>query len=164
MSVVRDLAATWRAPVATQRRRIATATEPTALAVLMGACALIFVAQWPRLARDAYLAPEVPLDARIGGALLGWIFIVPLVFYLVAAITCGAARLFGGGRRGLAHRVALFWALFASVPAWLFQGLVAGLVGPGAGLTLAGLVVVAAFLGFWGAGLVAAERRTGVAA
>ena len=164
MSIVRDLAATWRAPVATMRRRIARATEPTALATLMGASALIFVAQWPRLAREAYVAPEVPLDARIGGALFGWIFIVPPAFYLIAAITCGAAKLLGGGRSGLSHRVALFWALFASVPAWLFQGLAAGIAGPGPALTLAGAVILAAFLGFWGAGLVAAERGQGAPA
>ena len=164
VSLVPDLAATWRSPATAMRRRIAEATEPGALASLMGASALIFVAQWPRLAREAYLAPEVPLDARIGGALLGWIFIVPLALYVVAAITCGIARLAGGGRNGLAHRTALFWALFASVPAWLLSGLVAGLVGQGAAMALTGALALGTFVVFWVVGLIQAERTGEVAA
>ena len=34
------------------------------------ACALLFVAQWPVHARAAFYDPAMPLEARLGGALL----------------------------------------------------------------------------------------------
>jgi hypothetical protein len=42
--------------------------EDRALAMLIAACLVIFVAQWPRLSREAYLAPDggPPLEAVHG--------------------------------------------------------------------------------------------------
>ena len=157
MSATLDIFRSYRAPLRVARRRIAGGPrEDKALATLMAACLLIFVAQWPALAREG-----IPLDARIGGALLAWIFVVPLVAYVLALLTQGAARLFGGGRDGRAHRMALFWALLAATPAWLLFGLVRGLIGPGAAEAVTGAVAFGVFLLFWAAGLIAAERRGG---
>ena len=61
--------------------------EGRALATLIGACLLIFVAQWPGLARAAYVDPAIPLDARMGGALLGTLFLLPPIAYAVAALS-----------------------------------------------------------------------------
>ena len=54
-----------------------------------------------------------------------------------------------------ASRMALFWALVAASPLWLLNGLVAGMIGPGAALGIVGALAAAAFLWFWGAGIAA---------
>ncbi|MGI1661728.1 YIP1 family protein [Palleronia sp. KMU-117] len=154
MSVTRDIARTYRAPREVLRRRVAGAPrEDRALAVVMAGCVLMFVAQWPLLSRLAFEDPSVALDMRLGGALLGWVFIAPLALYLLAAAVHGVLRLFGGRANWYEARMALFWALLASTPLWLLNGLVAGFIGPGAGQTIVGGLALLAFLGFWGAGL-----------
>ena len=112
------------------RRKLAGgAREDRALATLFGACLLIFVAQWPGLSRAAHLEPEIPLDARLGGALMAWLFIAPLAAYVIAAVSHAVARLLGGRGSWFGARLALFWALLAASPLWLLNGLVAGLIG-----------------------------------
>jgi len=39
--------------------------EDRALATLLGACVILFIAQWPFHARAAYLDPSIPLEARL---------------------------------------------------------------------------------------------------
>jgi hypothetical protein len=164
MSVTRDIARTYRAPREVLRRRVAGAPrEDRALAIVMAACALMFVSQWPGLSRLAFEDPSVPLDMRLGGALLGWVFIAPLALYLLAAVVHAIARLFGGRASWYEARMALFWALLASSPLWLLNGLVAGFIGPGPELTLVGLAALLAFLVFWGAGLWEVETGRGTA-
>ncbi len=159
MAVSTDIGRSWRGPGTALRRQLAAgATEGRALAFLMAACGLIFVAQWPRLSREAHLDPSVPLEARIAGALQGIVFILPLAMYGLAALSHLLARLFGGTGTWFAARLALFWSLLAAAPLFLLHGLVAGFVGPGPALDLTGLVVLAAFLGHWALALAAAER------
>lgn len=153
MSVTDDILRSYRAPREVLRRRIAGAGEDRALALLMAACLVMFVAQWPYLARLAFEDRSVPLEARLAGALMGWLFIVPLAAYAVAAVTCVLARLAGSPITGFGARMALFWALLAASPLWLLNGLVAGLVGPGPALTMAASAAGLAFLVIWGAGL-----------
>jgi hypothetical protein len=157
--ITRDIARTYRAPRQVLREKLAAGPrEERALATLLGACFLVFVSQWPALSRQAWLDPEVPLDARLGGALMGWLFIAPMAAYVMAAATHVAARLIGGRGSWFGARLALFWALLAASPLWLLNGLVAGFIGPGPALNLVGLAAVTAFLVFWGAGLWEAER------
>jgi hypothetical protein len=157
--ITRDIARTYRAPRQVLREKLAAGPrEERALATLMGACFLVFVSQWPALSRQAWLDPEVPLDARLGGALMGWLFIAPMAAYVMAAATHVAARLIGGRGSWFGARLALFWALLAASPLWLLNGLVAGFIGPGPALNLVGLAAVTAFLVFWGARLWEAER------
>ena len=164
MSITRDIARTYRAPREVLRRRVAgPPREDRALAIVMAACALMCVSQWPLQSRLAFEDPTVPLDMRLGGALLGWVFIAPLALYLLAAVVHALARLFGGRASWYEARMALFWALLAATPLWLLNGLVAGFVGPGPGLTLVGLAALAAFLLFWGAGLWEVETGRGTA-
>lgn len=159
MPVTTDIVKTYRAPRQVIRRHLAAGVrEDRALAFLMAACALIFVAQWPRLARQAYLTPEVPLEALIGAALLGWLFLAPLFLYLLGAASHLVARLFGGRGSFYAARLALFWSLLAVSPLMLLQGLVAGFIGPGPALTLVGYGVLLIFLVLWGLALHEAER------
>ncbi|WP_126978586.1 YIP1 family protein [Frigidibacter oleivorans] len=158
MPVTTDILASWRRPRAVMRRHLAAGVrEDRALGYLMLAMGVIFVAQWPRLSREAFFAPEVPFEARLSGALLAIVFLAPLFFYALAAVAHLAARAAGGRGSFFGARMALFWALLAVSPAMLLQGLVAGFIGPGPAQTVVGLAVLAAFLMIWGAGLWAAE-------
>lgn len=164
MSLVRDIIRTYRAPREVQQDRMSgPAREDRALAVLMGACVMIFIAQWPRLSREAFLDPSIGFDARLAGALFGWLMVMPLVFYALAMIVQLLMRLRGVKGMGFASRMALFWALLASTPLWLLTGLAAGFSGQGAGLTIVGIAALGAFIIFWMAGVsvILAQRSEG---
>lgn len=160
MSVTQDILASYRNPGAVVRRRLADGVrEDRALVIVMLGCVLMFVAQWPRLARDSFVDGG-DLQMRLGGALLGLVFIAPLLLYVLAAGVHLLARLFGGAGSGYATRYALFWALLASSPLVLLHGLVAGFVGPGVGLTCVGVVWLIAFVVFLVSGLRSAHRAS----
>lgn len=172
MPVVPDILASWRRPRAVIARKLAAGVrEDRAIATLMGACGLIFVAQWPGLAREAHLtrlaaeAAGTPLDqvptlqALMGARLLALVFIAPLVFYALALLSHGVARLFGGRGSGYGARLALFWALFCTTPAMLLQGLVGGFLGAGPAATVVGLGVLALFVYLWINMLIEAEKN-----
>ena len=149
----------WTRPRAVIRARLGQGPrEDRALAVLMAACGLIFVAQWPVHARAAHLDPSMPLDARLGGALLGSLFLLPLLAYGFAGLSHLVARGFGGKGQGFGARLALFWALLAVAPVMLLQGLVAGLIGPSPGLIVVQLVAGFGFLWIWLSMLVEVHR------
>ena len=158
MSILRDIAATYRGPAAVLRRRLrAGEREDRALAVLMAGCGLLFVAQWPRLARESYVT-GAELDMLMGGSLMALIFILPLLLYIVAAVGHLIARPFGGQGGYHATRMALFWALLAVAPAFLLNGLMEGFVGPGPQTAVTGILALCVFLWFWLAGVIAVER------
>lgn len=160
MAVSTEILRSWRGPGAATRRQLqAGVGEARALAYLMAACALIFVAQWPRLSREAYLNREVPLEALLAGALQGIVIYLPLLLYGVAALSHLLARLLGGRGSWLGARLALFWTLLASTPLFLLHGLVAGFLGPGPALNAVGLLLITGFLGHWLLALIGAEAR-----
>ncbi len=157
MAAARDIVATYRGPGAVMRRLLAMGQrEDRALVILMAGCTVMFIAQWPRLARQAYMTGE-ELNPLLGGALLAWAFIAPLMLYAIALITHWIARLAGGRGTGFGARMALFWALLAASPLVLLHGLVAGFIGPGPALTAVGAVWLVAFALFWAIGLREAE-------
>lgn len=156
MSVSHDIVRTYFAPREVQARRMAAQREDRAIAVLMASCVLIFVAQWPRLSRETHLDGG-DLQMQMGATLFAWVFVMPLALYALAALTHIVARVFGGHGTWFRARMALFWALLAATPMWLFHGLVAGFVGPGPALSCVGLLALGAFVVFWGAGLSVAE-------
>ncbi len=159
MPVTTDIVESYRRPRAVLRRRMGGAeNEGRALAVLFGACLLIFVSQLPGLARAAHFDPQVPLDARMGGALMATVFLLPPLAYGVAAISHLLARAMGGKGTGYGARMALFWSLLAVSPLMLLQGLVRGFIGSGPALTAMGVLVGAAFLALWISALLEAER------
>lgn len=157
MAITRDIARTYRAPgrvlaeLASRDRR-----EGRLLFYLMLGCALAFVAQWPRLARQAQMDPSVPFDGLMTGALFGLVFIVPLVAYAVAGVIGLVLRLVGRPVAGFDLRLALFWSFLAVMPLMLLQGLVQGIIGPVPQAGLVGVVVFAAFVIFVVSGLRAA--------
>ena len=159
MTVTTDIVQSYLRPRAVLRARTETVREDRALATIMGAAALIFVAQWPQAARLAHSDPSVPLDARLGGALMGVMFLLPLLCYVLAAVSHLVARIFGGAGSFFSARMALFQALLSISPLMLLQGLVAGFIGAGGQLTLVNLVIGMAFLWIWLNMLVEAEKR-----
>ncbi|MFB9150629.1 YIP1 family protein [Roseovarius ramblicola] len=157
MPVARDIVATYRGPRRVVRRLLEMGErEDRALVTLIAACVVVFVAQWPRLAREAHLTGQ-DLNPLLGGALLGWVFIAPLMLYALAFLSHGVARLVGGRGTMYGARLALFWAFLAASPLILLHGLVAGFIGPGPGLQGVGLIWCGVFLWFWISGLREAE-------
>lgn len=126
--------------------------------VLMAAMLIFLLAQAPGHARAAQLDPSVPLDARMGGALMAVMFLMPLLAYGVAALVSGLSRLTPWRLDARHSRLALFWALLAVAPAMLLAGLVAGLIGPGPALVICQAVAGIGFLVIWGAGISALAR------
>ncbi|MEO0402576.1 MAG: YIP1 family protein [Pseudomonadota bacterium] len=160
MALTHNIAATYRGPGRVIRRLLNLGPrEDRALAYLMGACILIFVAQMPRLSREAHLTGQ-DLNMLMGATLLAWVFIAPLLFYVIAFAARGVGRVLGGQGDAYGARLALFWALFASAPLVLLHGLVAGFIGPGIELQIVGLIWVCVFFWFWIGGSLAQERRT----
>ncbi|MBV1926802.1 MAG: YIP1 family protein [Rhodobacteraceae bacterium] len=160
MPVTTDITATYLRPARVMRKLLAMGQrEDRALIILMAACVIVFVAQMPRLAREAHISGQ-DLNMLMGGALLGWLFLAPLVFYALAGLSHMIARLFGGQGDWYGARLALFWALLASTPLMLLHGLVAGFIGQGLQLQVVGLIWLVLFVWFWMAGLYQAERVT----
>ena len=101
MSVVLDILRTYRAPREVQARRIEGGPrEDRALAILLAACGVIFVAQWPRFAREAFLDSSVSLEARMAGGLFGWMIVMPLVFYALSLVLTLVMRATGTSGAG----------------------------------------------------------------
>ena len=150
MTITADIFRAWRHPRAVIREKLGQGLrEDRALAVIMGAGLLLFVAQWPILSRASYLDPTTPLQARLGGALMACLFVLPLLGYGVAQVSHLIARLFGGKGSGFGARMALFWALLAVTPAMLVQGLLAGFLGQSVVVIAVQLAVLAGFLWIW---------------
>ena len=158
MSVTRDIPRSWVSPRVVMAEHMARGlSEDRAFVFLVIGCLVVFVAQLPRLSREAFLT-DGDFMLTMGGTLMAWVFIAPLLFYGIAAISHVVARVFGGHGTWLGARVALFWTLLAISPAMLLHGLTAGFVGPGPALSLVGLVVLAGFVWIWINSLRVAER------
>lgn len=173
MSVTQDIAATWAGPRKVMRKLLAMGRrEDRALAFLFAACALIFVGQLPRLQRANTLEQQewlatgakasdkvATFQAEIAITGFAWLLVWPLLFYFIGGLTHLIAKVFRGKGSFYSARLALFWALLASSPAWLFHGLVSGFIGPGPAQQIAGVIVLGAFLLFWSVSLREAETN-----
>lgn len=147
----------WIAPRAVVRG-VAQMPERVKLAVLMAALLIFWIAQAPMNARLVQLDPSVPFEARMGGALLAVMFMMPLLAYAVAELVALLSRVTPWRVTAAQSRLALFWALLAVAPAMLLSGLVSGMIGPGAALSLVQAVTGIGFLVIWGAGIAALAR------
>lgn len=161
MAVTRNITATYRNPGKVLRGMLSLGPrEDRALAYLMAGCVIVFIAQMPRLAREAHIE-GTELNMLLGASLMAWVFIAPLMLYCLAAASHVVAKLFRGRGSYYGARLALFWALLAASPLMLLNGLVAGFIGPGLELQIVGFVWFLAFVWFWVGGLIAAERMPG---
>lgn len=144
--------ASWRHPSKVVRE-LAPMREGAMLALLMGAMAIFLIAQMPGHARAAALDPGIPFNARMAGATMAVLFVMPLLAYALAFLAGLAILLIGWHIAAADSRLALFWALLAISPVMLLSGLVEGVTGPGAALYVVRLIAGLGFLLIWGAGL-----------
>ena len=82
------------------------------------------------------------LQQLMGGALMGWIFMAPLMFYCLALILYWITRPFVKHLTAAQMRVIVFWSLVVAVPVLLLHGLVAGFIGPSLQKQIIGLLWV----------------------
>lgn len=158
MPVTTDILATYRGPGRVMRRMLSRGPrEDRALVFLMLGCAIVFVAQLPRLSREAHMGGQ-DLNMLMGATLLAWMFLAPLLLYAIAGLSHVLAHVLGGQGNGYGARLALFWSLLAASPLVLLHGLVAGFIGPGPGLQAIGVIWLGVFLWFWLSGLKTAQR------
>ncbi|MFT3972602.1 MAG: YIP1 family protein [Amaricoccus sp.] len=163
--IVDAIARTWAGPRRAMAGRMAAGlSESRALADLMLACGLLFVASLPDARRAAAgLAGETgdPFAAAVAAHLFAWVALAPLAAYGVAALAHLVARLFGARGGFLPARSALFAALLAGTPVALGLALL-GVLGDAVPallpvVRLVGYAGVAAWLWLAGASLLEAE-------
>ena len=64
MSATTEIFETWRRPAQVIRRKLDRGVgEEHALIILFAACLLFYVAQWPRIAREAHLGQQAAVEA-----------------------------------------------------------------------------------------------------
>ncbi|MDG1519358.1 MAG: hypothetical protein P8Q57_02725 [Yoonia sp.] len=155
MAVTTDIVRTWRGPRAVMRDLLAQGQrEDRALAYLMAACIIIFIAQWPRLSRLAAgfenTSGEAPeLSQLMAYEFMGWLIVWPLMFYVIALVAYVIAKILRGHGTAYGARLALFWTLLATTPMALLYGLMAGFLGPSPGTNFVGAVWLIAFAVIW---------------
>lgn len=158
MPVTRDIAATYRGPGKVVQRLLDMGPrEDRALIIVMAACVVTFVAQWPYLARRAHLE-DVELNGLLAGSLMAWIILAPLMFYTLAGASHLVARVLGGKGSYYGARIALFWAFLAASPLMLLHGLMRAFTGAGVQEQIIGFIWLVCFLWFWISGLWQAEK------
>ena len=159
MSLVQNIVRTYRTPRKAFAGLIAQdPREPQVLMFMLLACGLIFVSQWPVLSRAAYLDPSVTFQQRMGGAMFGIMFMLPLLLYGLSGLVQLGLRLVAGQVEGLHVRLVLFWSLLAVTPLMLMRGGLSAFLGATPAVTAFGFVVLAVFLYILGAGLVVVAR------
>jgi hypothetical protein len=164
MGVVVDIARTYRhGPRPVVARHLGRGPqEARALAVLMLGCGLVWLAQWPRLMREAQAGlpdPQASFQQLAGTAFVTWLFLMPLVFFGLAALANLASRALGGRGEPWSARVALFWAWLAASPVALVAGLAAGLTGASPLANVLAILWIGLFAAFWAAGQGEASGR-----
>ena len=153
MSLLGNIIKSYRRPQAVITEFMANgAREDRALGFLAGGCVIAFIAQWPRLARQSYIEGQA-LDMLMGGALYAWIFLAPLLFYILAGLVQFVGYLFGSKRSGAQTRTVIFWAFLATAPLLLIVGVIGGFIGASAMKTFVEVIWLASFIWFVVAGL-----------
>ncbi|MGB1235519.1 MAG: YIP1 family protein [Planktomarina sp.] len=130
--------------------------EDRILAMLMGACFVMFAAQWPYRARQAHLNGSNLTDL-LQTDMFGLIFVLPLLAYGIAALSHVFAKILRGKGDWFGARLALFWAMLASAPLLVLSGLVKGFIGLGIENTIVGGLWFAVFMWIWISSLIEAE-------
>ena len=149
MSLLGNIIRSYRRPQAVITEFMANgAREDRALGFLAGGCVVAFIAQWPRLARQSYIEGQA-LDMLMGGALYAWIFMAPLLFYILAGLVQFVGYLLGSKRSGAQTRTVIFWAFLATAPLLL----IVGVIGASAMKTFVEVIWLASFIWFVVAGL-----------
>jgi hypothetical protein len=117
----------WRDPRGAMARQVSAGlSESRALAHLLLACALLWLASVPQAMRAAgAIDVDDPLSAALAAHLFGYLVVAPLMFYGLAVPVHLAARALGGRGGFLGARSALFWSLLVGAPLALLLALLA---------------------------------------
>jgi hypothetical protein len=144
-----------------ERQLAAGLSEGRGLFHLMVGCLLLCAASAPEAIRTAASLPvDEPANAAIAARIFGYMILLPVLCYGLAALLHLFARPFGGQGSGLAARSALFWSILLGGPVALLLAVVSATgVVPGGTATDWPAVIG---LGFWlwlaSAALGASER------
>ncbi|MDE0851097.1 hypothetical protein [Yoonia sp.] len=166
MAVTTDIVRTWRSPRVVMRELLGHGQrEDRAIAYVMAACLILYVAQWPRLKRAEQFelyGPDGASDFQMnaGIAFFSMLIVWPLGLYAIAAVSHLVAKIFRSKGTHYAARLALFWSLLTTTPVLLLHGLTVGLIGPGSAANLVGGVWVISFIAIWSQCLRVAEGET----
>ncbi|MEL6641525.1 MAG: hypothetical protein AAFP98_09470 [Pseudomonadota bacterium] len=165
MAVSTDMFRSWRRPKDVMRELLAQGQrEDRLVAFIMGACFLMYIAQWPWLMRVQQfgLWDEVTtsdFQTNAGTSFFSLMILAPLMFYALAALTQVVAKAFKARLSPYGARLALFWALLATAPVVLLHGLTKGFIGVGPAASLVGAAWFALFLWVWSQCFWVAERE-----
>ena len=133
------------------------------LVYLLAGCFITFMGQLPGLLAMPLVAEDAPpREALVGITFFGWLFVWPLLFYLLAACGHLLAGLLGGKGTYLRARAALFWTVLAVSPLMLLRGMVEVLIGPGVQLIAVDSIVALAFCALWSISLIEAETSPAI--
>jgi len=132
--------------------------EDRAVAMVMAACVVMFMAQWPWRARQSH-ETGTPLSDFIQNDMFALIFFLPLVLYGLAALMRLLAKPLGGTGTWFTARLALFWGLLASTPLLILAGLTKGFIGPGSANTTVGVLWFTVFIWIWLSSMWEAETQ-----
>jgi hypothetical protein len=176
LSVTREILRSYKAPRQVMRRlvdgnRASDRPEARGFIYLLAGLLIVFLSQIPDLTGTGLAATEMteqlvgedgpaPLDARLAITLFGWLFIWPLILYLVGGLSHVLARLLGGQGQGVDARLALFWTVLAISPLFLLRGM-ASVSQSAAMVTVLNYAIAAGFFWIWLSGLYEAERGEG---
>lgn len=148
MSLIGDIAAAYRHPtavVAAQDARGVTEPQTLVFGLLFGF--LSFVAQLPGLSVVAKTT-GASLAGLAAASFAAFIFFMPLMLYLLAALAHAIVKPFGGAASWSEARRALFWSALVSSPLILITGLADPML-PQSFLTAAHLLTGAVFFWQW---------------
>lgn len=146
MSVTNDMIAAYRRPGRVMDRQMNSgAGEERALIFLMASCVVVFISNMPVISRTAHLE-QIEMGPLLGASVLAWLFVAPLVFYVLAAVLRVVLRALGCKASWFHVRLALFWTMLAGTPLILLNGLTGGLIGSGIEQNIVGAVWFASFL------------------
>lgn len=158
MPVTQDIVQAHYKPQTVMTRLLAMGPrDDRVLAMIMGACLIMFASQWPWRAREAH-ETGVPLVDLIQTDFYALIFFAPLACYGIAALTRIVAMIFRGKGSWYSARLALFWSLLAATPLVVLAGLVKGFIGLGLENDIVGGLWLAVFLWIWASSMWRAER------
>lgn len=162
MTAIEDILRSYTEPRQVFRRKFSEELpEATVFAYLAVGCLLLFVARIPvMLANEMAGNLGVPLIGVASAQFFGIMFLAPILFYLVAAISNLVIRLAGPEVDWLNCRVALFWTILAVAPVTLLQSLVESSIGSWIANIIASFVVLGVFLWIWISGLRELVRLT----
>lgn len=139
MAVTTQILQSYRRPRAVMRRLVAAnrggaRPEARGFVYLLMGLFIIFISQLPDLMGEGIAQVDLsegmtgedgppPTDARMAITLFAWLFVWPLILYVLGGLSHLVARGLGGKGQGVDARMALFWAVLAVSPLFLVRGM-----------------------------------------